>query len=188
MSDLTSPGSNRSASEVTPPDEVLEHTERESERREFERWEREHEARERWEQRRWQQEQQERERRERERQKLALLGTINEMGDKIRSDAESNWHLSVEAPRWAVRTPEGNALTSVAAGVTAFLLAGLAFWLAWHATDKLVGSQSALTVQIGPWTAVGALLVGAGVAAYAAIREQPAALANDSTGGRRNSC
>ena len=155
MSDPTSPGSNPSALEVvTTPDEVPEHTERESER---------------WERERWEQEHQERERRERERQKLALLGTINEMGDKIRSDAQSNWHLSIEAPRWAVRTPDANARTSVAAGVTAFLLGGLAFWLAWHATDKLVGSHSALTVQIGPWTAVGALLVGAGVAAYAAV-------------------
>lgn len=154
MSDPTSLGSNQSAPEVTTPDEVPAHTERESER---------------WERERWEQEHQERERRERERQKLALLGTINEMGYKIRSDAESNWHLSIEAPRWAVRTPSANARTSVATGVVAFLLAGLAFWLAWHATDKLVGSQSALTVQIGPWTAVGALLVGAGVAAYAAI-------------------
>jgi hypothetical protein len=149
MSDPTSSGSTQSAPEVTPADEVPEHTERESERWERERWERE--------------------RRERERQKLALLGTINEMGDKIRSDAQSNWHLSIEAPRWAVRTPDANARTSVAAGVVAFLLGGLAFWLAWHATDKLVGSHSALTVQIGPWTAVAALLVGAGVAAYAAI-------------------
>jgi hypothetical protein len=91
------------------------------------------------------------------------------MGDKIRSEAESNWHFSIEAPRWAVRSPRGNTVTSVVAGAAAFLMAGFAFWLAWHATDKLIGSQSALTVQIGPWAAVGALLVGAGVAAYAAM-------------------
>jgi hypothetical protein len=109
------------------------------------------------------------EHREVERRELALLGTIKEMGGKIRRDAESNWHFSIEAPRWAVRSPEGNTATAVVAGVAAFLLAGFAFWLAWHATDKLVGSQSAMTVQIGPWAAVGALLVAAGAAAYAAM-------------------
>jgi phosphoketolase len=68
-----------------------------------------------------------RDRREAERQNLALLGTINEMGGKIRRDAESNWHFSIEAPRWAVRSPEGNTATAIVAGVAAFLLAGFAF-------------------------------------------------------------
>src|ERR1700730_6423842 len=103
----------------------------------------------------------EREREEQEqdqqrRLELAVLDTIREMGDKIRSEAETNWHFSIEAPRWAVRSPRGNTTTSVVAGVAAFLMAGFAFWLAWHATDKLIGSQSALTVQIGPWASVGA--------------------------------
>jgi hypothetical protein len=145
MSEPTSPSSKQTAPEHTAP---------ERERRGLE-----HQARERREQERW----------ERERREPALLGTINEMGGKIRSESESNWHFSIEAPRWAVRSPRGNTTTSIVAGAAAFLLAGFAFWLAWHATDKLVGSQSALTVQIGPWTAVGALLLGAGVAAYAAM-------------------
>ena len=103
------------------------------------------------------------------RQELSLFHAVNEISGKIRSDAQSNWHFSVEAPRWAARSAKGNAATSIAAGAAAITLAGFGFWLAWHATDKLVGSQSALTVQIGPWTAVGALLAGAGVAAYVAI-------------------
>jgi hypothetical protein len=106
--------------------------------------------------------------REQAAKRLTLLTTIDKMGGKIRSEAESNWHFAIEAPSWAVRSPRGNATTSAVAGGAALLLAGSAFWLAWHAVNKLTGSQSALAVQIGPWAAVGALLVGAGVAAYAA--------------------
>jgi hypothetical protein len=98
-----------------------------------------------------------------------LLGTIAKIGDKVSSTDDSHWHFTTEAPRWAVRSPEGNTITSAAAGATAFLLAASGFWLAWHATDKLTGSRAALAVQIGPWAAVAALLAGACVAAYVAM-------------------
>jgi hypothetical protein len=120
---------------------------------------------------------------------LALFETINDMGHKIRNDTESNWHFSIEAPRWATRSPMGNATTSVVASMVAILMAGLAFWLAWHATNKLTTAKPALTVQIGPWAAAGALLAAAGVAAYAAtgssrLRLRMTQLAAGETGAR----
>lgn len=98
-----------------------------------------------------------------------LLGTIATIGNKVSATDEGRWHFTAEAPRWAVRSTEGNILTSIIAGATAFLLAVSGFWLAWHAVDKLTGSRPALAVQIGPWVAVAGLLTGACVAAYVAM-------------------
>lgn len=97
-----------------------------------------------------------------------LLSIIDGMGKKVSSANESHWHFSVEAPRWATRSPAKNTVTSILAGTAAFLLGASGFWLAWHAIDKLTGSKSATAVQIGPWAAVAALLAAAGVAVYAA--------------------
>lgn len=102
----------------------------------------------------------------------SLLATVHKLSDKVRSENSGNWHFSISAPRWALRSSKFGALDSVIAFLVAIGLAVGGVILAWHASDELTKSKTGLAVQIGPWVVVAVLLIAAGAAAIAAFGSQ----------------
>ena len=102
----------------------------------------------------------------------SLLGVIDALGNKVKTGDDGHWHVTVDAPRWALRTPGSELLASAIAAIGALGLAGLAVALAWHTTNQLATANADLAFEVGAWATIGVLLIGAAIAAFVAFRNK----------------